>query len=844
MGATAAPAPRRKWAQYVPRSMAAVILAATCSPIASAEPPRGIYIVPQSHIDVAWFWRYDPETIEVCIPFTWGRAADSIEQIPGFRFSATQVPLFEGMRRYHPQLAERIGKLIRDGRFEIVGAPWVEFEGTGPCGESIVRQCVYGKRYYKETYGLDIRNAWQVDAWSHPWTLPQILTKCGIDAYVFKRGLRGDYMFEWESADGSRVLAVRPFERGGRFNDLATVLKYHDEIRRKYGVDVSMWMYGEGDHGGGSTREDIESLIQQMAASPVPARFSRADEFLVGLMSLHKKDWPVLRDELGWELEGCHSNTGRLKAANRRCENLLMQAETFASIASRVAGAAYPKAELKQAWLDVLFNQFHDIISGAVIPAGYEDAMAAYARIETVAGAAREDALNALCKQIRTEGHGVPVVVFNSLSWSRTGPVETTLTFKDKPQDIGFLSDDHDAQPGQILSVERCPAGWRVRCVFVAHGVPGIGYKTYRAVRNLSLTTGRRGGRVRAGEWQLESDRFALAVDPKSGDLARVRDKRRNADVLPDGARGNEVQILKETGSTEGDLKWGDERWSPMSLESWNGWKIVESGPVRTTIRIRNKLPDLAAVERFITLYRDAEVPWVAFRTHFEWNGVDKMVKLAFPTPYRQAKPTYDIPYGTIARESTGQERPAINWVDLGDETGGVSLLNDCRYGHDVRDGVIRLDAIRSKTRPATHTEAGHQNITYALYPHEGDWRKGRVMQRGSEFNNPMIGVQTDAHDGRVLPAGAFVTVDKPNVILSVIKRAEDGEALIARAYEIEGEQSWAAVELDDMSIKKAAMTDMLEQPRKPIDVQTTANRRAIVQVPVGAYEIVTIQLE
>lgn len=810
-----------------------------------AEPARGIYIVPQSHIDVAWFWRYDPETIEVCIPWTWGRAADYIEEIPGFSFSAAQVPLFEAMRRHHPKLTEHVERLIREGRFEIVGAPWVEFEGTGPCGEAIVRQCVYGKRYFKQVYGFDVRNAWQVDAWSHPWTLPQILKKCEIDSYVFKRGRRGDYVFEWESADGSRVLAVRPFQKGHAFNDLNEVVRYHEEIKQKYGVDLSMWIYGEGDHGGGNSKEHIDDLIKQMARSPVPAKFSRADTFLADLTGLNKNDWPVLRDELGWELEGCHSNTGRLKAANRRCENRIIQAETFSSIASRTAGTRYPRDAIRSAWLDVLFNQFHDIIAGAVIPAGYEDAMEAYARAERAARTARDAALGSLCRRISTLGEGVPVVVFNSLSWPRTGPVDVLdAEFREKPEGVVFTTKDGESAVGQILNVAESGGGWKTHCVFVAHDVPGVGYKTYWVKTTKTPPSQETAKTVRVQDGRLANNVFALRFDPGTGDIVSFRDERRGTDLLPHGARGNEVQILRETGSTEGDLKWGAERWSPKPLESWNGWKIVESGPVRTTIRIRNKLPELAAVDRFITLYADAEVPWIDFRTHFEWNGVDKMVKIAFPTPYRQAKPTYDIPYGTIAREASGEERPAINWVDLGDEAGGVSLLNDCRYGHDVREGVIRLDAIRSKIQRATHTEAGHQEVTYALYPHAGDWREGRVMHRGYEFNNPLIAITAQARDGPLPATRSFVQVDRPNVILALIKQGEDSDHLVARAYEIDGHKCSVQIRLTGLGIRKATLTNMLEKPISPLVTETTSENDATVHVPVGAYEITTFELE
>jgi alpha-mannosidase len=826
------------------------LLVATClaagTPLASKageSSPRGIYIVPQAHIDVAWFWRYDPETIEVCIPATFGQAADNLEQVPEYSFSASQVPLYEGMRQYHPRLAARVEKLIREGRWEIVGGHWTEFEGAGPCGEALVRNCVYGKRYFKDTYGVDVRNAWLPDTWTHPWTLPQIFRKCEIDAYIFHRGGRGEDIFWWESADGSRVLGIRPFFDDSRADNLDKAIEYHRQIKARYGIDLSMSLYGRGDHGGGMSRDTVEKLKKQMSQMEIPARFSRADTFLKDLTSLNKKDWPVLHDELEFELTGCIANTGRLKAANRRSENRLIEAEKFAAIASRVTGTPYPKADLKTIWLDLLFNHFHDVISGAVIPAGYEDAMELFARIEREAMRIRGESLTGLCRQMRTQGEGTPVVLFNSLSWPHTGPVEVELDFDRKPDRMMATAEGQEQSAVQVLRVRPQGNRWRADCLFIARDVPGIGYKTYWLKASDTPVTDATAGRLRVEKWELASDAFALTFDPKVGDLTRVRDLRRDAELLSAGSRGNEIQLLEESGSTEGMLDWGKQRWSPEPLESWNGWKVIETGPVRATVRIRNKLPDIAAVDRFVTLYADPAVPWVQFRTHFEWNGVHKMVKIAFPTSYRGARPTFEIPYGTIVRDADGEERPAQRWVDLGDETGGVSLLNDCRYGHDVKEGVIRLDAIRSLTGHATHTEAGNQEVTYALCPHTGDWRQGRIVQRGYEFNNPLIPVVADSHDGRLPPAGWFARVDRPNVILSVLKQAEDGEHLVVRAYETAGEKCSAAFEFAGLGITKAELANMLERPLSDLSSRPVSQDVVQVSAPVGAYEIGTANL-
>ncbi len=808
---------------------------------AGAQEARGIYIVPQSHIDVAWDWRYDPETIEVCVPETFGRAIRNIERFPDFSFSMSQAPLYEALRKHHPDLAARVEREIRSGRWEVVGGHWVEFEGTGPGGEALVRQFLYGERYFKETYGIEIRNAWQADSWSHPATLPQILAKCEIDAYVFERGSLGESIFWWESADGSRVLAVHPFFEGGFYNDLNGAIKHHEEWKRKYGIDISMWRYGKGDHGGGMDEERVAELKKQMERSPIPLKFSRADAFLDDLRGLGKSDWPVLRGELGFELEGCHSNTGRIKVANRRAENLLVEAETFSSIASRTTGFSYPREKLKAAWLAVLTNQFHDVISGSLVPAACEDALEVYARAERAALEVRRDALESLTRLIDTRGVGIPVVVFNPLPWPRTGPVEVTLDLPEKPEGLLFASGGSET-PGQVLASLRGSAGWEVRCLFMAADVPGIGYRTWWARSPGGPVSRQETVTVRVEPWKIENGSFVVRFDPKTGDLSGILDKGRGIEVIPEGSRANEIVILEDTGSTEGEIELSGKRWSPEPLESRNGWKVIESGPVRTTVRIRNKLPHWAAVDRFVTLHPGKDVPWIQFRTHFEWNDVNRFVKIAFPTPYRSAKPVYDIPYGTIVREASGEERPAIQWVDLGDASGGVGILNDCRYGHDVREGTIRLSALRSTIKHAVNTESGNQELTYALYPHGADWRGAEVVRRGFEFNHPLIRLSAEAHEGRRPASGAFVTVGAPIVVLTVIKRAEDGDRLVARMYETNGEAGSARLELSGLGIRKASVTNLLERHAKELHVEAEGKDARII-VPFGPAEIVTIEM-
>ncbi len=803
----------------------------------STPPDQGIYVVPQSHIDVAWFWRYDPETLEVCIPMTFGRAIDVLDRCKDYVFVASQVPLYEGLRRHYPELAAKVASQIRQGRWEVVGGHFVEFEGTGPSGESMVRQCVYGKRYFREVWGVDVRSAWQVDSWTHTWTVPQILVKSEMDSYCFLRGFRGENAFWWESPDGSRVLAYRPTWTREDLKPAQELLK---TTKSKHGVGLCMGIVGEGDHGGGITPAVAEQLRRNMASAGVPTRFSRYDTFLAALLKA-KKDWPVLRDELGFELEGCQSNAGPLKAANRRCENLLIEAEKTAAISAALFGTPYPKSDLKARWFDVLHNQFHDTISGCVVPAGYQDALELYAGAEGTARRVRREATDRLSGAIDTRGQGIPVVVFNSLSWQRTGPVEVELQMPSRPEALTFVDAQGHSTPGQILGEAAQDKGVQIRCLFVARQVPGVGYKTFWA-QSAAPGAGASGGPVVADR-RIENEAFLLETDPKSGDVVRLFDKRNSRELLPPGGHANRIDIIEETGDSEGRLKWGTKTWALEPLATLNGWRVVERGPVRVTVRVRNTLKQYhTAFDRFISL--TAGMPWVEFRTHAEWNSTGKYVKLAFPTPYRQAKPTFEIPYGSITREADGAQRPALNWVDLGDAAHGLSLINDCRNGHDVRDGVIRIDMIRSPIEPAHNTDCGHQEMTYALYPHSGDWRSSGTVRRGHEFNTPLLALPTVPHEGRLPSQASLVTIDRANVIVSVIKEAEDSKAMVLRLYETDGQRCTAAVRLDRIATRTARLTNLLERPLSDLKVNAESGDARTIEVPMGPFEINTVIID
>ena len=524
-----------------------------------------VHVIAQSHIDVAWLWRYDPETIYGCCEPTFGLATKKMERYPSYRFSQSQVPLYEATERTFPKLFEKIKERIKEGRWEVVGGSYVEFEGGEPCGESIARQCIMGKRWFLEKLGVDVKTGWQVDAWSHPWQLPQILSKCGITSYLFRRGERGEKLFWWKSPDGSMVLGYKPL-----FENVPDSWEgFASMMSNRYGVEDVAVMIGRGDHGGGPTSDEIEAIgsFAQRISPSMEVRFSSFDEFVRSALA-RGRNFPVIDDELRFELVGDLTNCGEIKEENRHCENLLLAAEKFCSLASLVLNRRYPDEELYESWRKLLFNQFHDIIGGSGIPAVCEDAMRFYASIRESCDRQLRGSLSSISSNIDTRVQGMTVVVFNQLAWERTDLAEVELELKAGQEGLGLLDEDGNKLPVQITRDAEGGGKRLVKFIFIAENVPSLGYRTYRLVFGegrdeppSSLST---------SELKIENEFFRVEVDPDIGCVRRILDKLDGFEVLDKSGGGNSLVAIEDMGTLKGDSSRGA---TPCSNPRGGPWK-------------------------------------------------------------------------------------------------------------------------------------------------------------------------------------------------------------------------------------------------------------------------------
>lgn len=800
-----------------------------------------MYLLGYSHIDLAWLWDYE-EGEQVWYD-TSRTIFNLMEEYPDFTFTETQAHGYKWMEDDYPEVFDGLKKWFKTGRWEITGGTWSEYDSNIPCGESFVRQSLYGKRYFREKFGKDVVVAWTPDSFGYNWNLPQILRKSGMIGFLTQKINWNDttrfphHIFWWEGADGTRLLTYFPVGGYGESVEPHRMLMQMQRIKSKHGVNENFVIFGVGDHGGGVTRGHLNRAFALRENDIYPeVVFTTAEDYFKHLHELSKDhEFPVWSDELYLEYHrGTYTSQANTKNNNRRGEALLMNAEKFASIANLIDGAEYPFDRIFDGWYILMLNHMHDILPGSGINKVYKDADRDYARLmETENGVMRE-AMGAIEKRIDTRGDGQPVVVFNPLSWERTDAVEIPLD--QLGGNTAVTAPDGSLVPSQVVENE----GGK-RLLFMAK-VPAVGYAVYRVAKE---TAGEKweNPSLSASSSSLENEFLKVTVDPSAGEVTSVYDKRHDRELYEPGRDGNRIQIYDDNPARYDawNIKIGDERY----LDRVGDVEVVESGPVRATILVK-KQTNISKFRHFLSLY--SGVPQFVGRLDVKWQERNTIAKLAFPLNLTSETAWFEIPYAAIERRSIPRtladqakwEVSAQKWVDYTDESGefGVSLLNYNKYGYDVKNNVLRMTLLRSPIAPDPLCDRGRHVIPYSLYPHEGDWRAADTPRRGYEFNYPLIPVVAEAHRGKLPKEKSFFASEPSNIILSAVKKAEDGDAFILRFVETTGKDSNAIIRLPRKA-KRAAETNLLEEEIAEVKLAGDT-----IAMPIGRFEIKSVKVE
>lgn len=557
---------------------------------------------------------------------------------------------------------------------------------------------------------------------------------------------------------------------------------------------------------------------------------------------------PTWKDELYFQYHrGVFTTQADTKQRIRRTEETLLNAEKFSSLAL-LYGRLYPQDDMERAWKRLLFDHFHDIMPGSGIAVNYLDAKRNLEDVQRVGREVIAGSLKELAAHVNTQGEGVPVLVFNSLSWPRAELIEVNVQLPTSARLVRVFDANGKPTQSELLSVD--PETHRVK-LLVRADVPALGYNTYFV--NSATTNSPEPSGVKATADTLENEFLRVQVDPASGCITSLIDKNTSSEALAPSetdtggpktsACGNLLQAFydkpQKWDAWNIDADFEKKHWD---LDKADEVKLVESTPLRAVLRVRKHFQN-STFTQDITMY--AGSPRVDVKMHASWHEKHILLKVAFPLSAHNSKATYEIPYGSVERPTTRNtpaeqaefEVPALQWADISDGRHGFSLLNDSKYGYDAKGNVLRLSLLRSPEWPDPHADEGEHEFTYSLYPHAGTWREALTVRRGFELNYPLLVLPADKHQGALPATHSFVQIQPDNVVLTAVKKAEDDGSLVLRFYEWAGKEGDVTLVLPPGSLAAAA-ADLMEKKLAELPIKDGK-----VVVPTKPYEIKTVKV-
>ncbi len=804
-----------------------------------------------AHIDAAWLWR-SKETIQVCRN-TFSSVMNMMKARPDFTYTQSAAAYYDWMQRLYPDLFRQMQQAVKTGRWEIVGGMWVEPDCNLPSGVSWARHLLYAKEYFKRNFDVDVKIGWNPDSFGYNGNMPMLYRNAGIDAFITQKigwnetDVFPYRVFWWESADGSRILSYFPFDYVNTIDNPYQLNDWLREFEANTGFRKMLILFGVGDHGGGPSLEMLARIDHLRTLDIFPTiEFGTATQYLDWLKQQDLSTVPVWKDELYLEYhQGTFTTQANMKKFNRSNEFLLTDAEEFSTLAT-LFGRPYHGADLEAAWRKVLFNQFHDILPGSGIREVYIDATATDNEARHIGQFQLDGSLQQIVRQVNTSAFrkGTPVVIVNTLGWERTDVARVALPEGDTSDYAIF-----DARGNEIPSQSVDVGKYRREILFIASKVPSMGYAVYELRKQ---TPSEFKEALATSPISLDNGLFKVMVDSTSGWVKSIEDKRNGKELLE--GPGNRLQLLEDL---------------PKHYDAWNigltgvefpskyrGAEIVETGPVRCILRLHRDYLKPGTVKDFptedfpssfftqeIILYNGLDR--IDFTTDVDWWEDHTMLKVAFPLTVTDTVASYEIPFGWIQRstqmrtswEKAKVEVPAEKWADVSSGGYGVSLLNNAKYGYDIKGNTMRLSLLRSPKSPDPTADRGKHSIQYALYPHAGDWRDARTVQRGYEFNNPLIAIVTNSHKGPLPDRHSFLTLEPSNLVLSSLKKAENSNAWIVQWYDATGVDCSAVLQLPKPP-RSVERSDFLEKDGAPVPVKG----RTVV-VPTRSHSVVTVKV-
>jgi alpha-mannosidase len=774
---------------------------------------KTLFTVGYAHLDTQWRWDYQKTIKE----YIWKTMVDNFalfEKHPNYVFNFSGANRYRMMKEYYPKEYERVREYVASGRWFPSGSSMEENDVMAPSFESIIRHILYGTNYFKKEFGFSSKEYMLPDCFGFPASLPSILAHCGLKGFSTQKLSWGSAIgipFNiglWAGPDGQSVVAaLNPGDYVGKITEDLTQSdawrKRVLENGERYGVYADYMYFGTGDVGGAPDENSVINLERSIESSQqgdLKVVSARADEFFLSVTEEQKQKLPVYRGEflLTNHSAGSITSQAAMKRWNRKNEFLGYSAEASAVIADWLGGAKYNQEKLTEAWRLVLGAQFHDILPGTSIPRAYDfswnDEILAANQFVSVL----QDASGAAIRAMDTRVSGIPVVVYNPLSFDREDIVEAELAFPETEINYRVFGPDGAEVPSQVVEVN----GNKTRVVFLAR-VPSLGYSLYEfrpSPEPCRLPTG-----LKVTSSTLENSRYAVKIN-RDGDVSSIFDKKARRELLVTSARLS-FHYEKPQQWPAWNMDWEDRIKPPSGyVEGPVRLTVVENGPARVALKIERESRHSKFVQ-IIRLSAGGAGDRVEFQNQIDWATMESSLKAVFPLTVSNPQAAYNWGVGTVQRGNNDPKKfevPSHRWFDLTDKTGtyGVSVLEDCKYGSDKpTDNILRLTllytpGVRNWPKEQAYQDFGRHEVLYALYGHERDWRSANTNQQTLRLNQPLVAFQTFQHEGTLGRVFSFVKLSHDNIAISALKKAENSDEIIVRLVETSGQ-----------SVRKATLT-------------------------------------
>ncbi|MGC8595900.1 MAG: alpha-mannosidase [Candidatus Kryptoniota bacterium] len=789
-----------------------------------------LYSVGYAHLDTQWRWDY-PTTID---KYIWNTMEDNFrlfKKYPDYIFNFTGANRYMFMKEYYPAQFDSVKMYVAQGRWFPAGSSMEENDVLSPSAESDIRQILYGNEFFRKEFGVASDEYMLPDCFGFPASLPSVLAHCGIKGFSTQKLSWGSAVGipfnvgRWIGPDGESVIAAfNPGDYTTQIkDDLAKDEKWIDRINdlgKKSGVYTDYMYYGTGDIGGSPTEGSVRWLEKSIHdTTGITVVSARADQMFNDITPEEKAKLPSYKGELLLtnHSAGSINSAAVMKRWNRKNELLAFKAEASSVMADWLGASSYNFTKIDRAWRLVLASQFHDMLPGTVIPKAFEyawnDELLAANQFSNVLA----NSSGAVIRGLNTDVKGIPVVVYNPLSFERMDIVKATVTFKENPPEFVRVFDYRNKEvPSQVKSVD----GNRMTILFIAT-VPSLSYSTYdiRPSRTpCLLPTG-----LKVTGTYIENSKYIVRID-SNGDVSSIYDRIAHKEILASPIR---MAFLFERPQQwpAWNMDWADRKRAPEGYVSGPAKiRVIEKGPARVAIEIEREARNSRFVEQ-VRLTAGGDI--VEFKTNIDWATLESSLEATFPLTVSNPFATYNCDVGTVERgnnDSIKFEVPSHQWFDLTNKDGsyGVSILEDCKNGSDKpADNVLRLTLLYT---PGVHNyykdqafqDIGKHQMLFAIYGHRGDWRDGNSSAEGLRLNQPLIAFQAVPHRGYLGRSFSFLRINNPYIEVMALKKAENGDAIILRIVETEGKM-WKNVEVSfPCPILSANEVDGQERYLKP----------------------------